>query len=178
MTFARCRDGLLNELRLLGARQVVLSTNYELGQRTGLPLKGGRVDDKGVAVYFMFKGKSLCMACDRYSSPEGNIRSLTLAIAGMRALERHGGGTMMERAFAGFEALPPPAGSGPRHKWCWEILGITRPEAADDYTVRKAHRNRIAENHPDQGGSHEAMSELNVARDTALAIIAKRRKTL
>lgn len=176
LTFARCRDGLLNELRLLGARQIVLSTNYELGQRTGLPLKSGRVDDKGVAVYFVFKGKSLCMACDRYSSAEGNIRSLTLAIAGMRALERHGGGTMMERAFAGFEALPPPAAnSAPPRRSCWDVLGITRPDLADAYTISKSYRNRAKDAHPDaDGGSEGAMQELNAARDEALALIGRR----
>lgn len=175
-TFARARDGLLSELRLLGAAHVVLSTNYELGTRSNLPLKSGRVDDKGVAVYFTLKKKQMCMACDAYASAEGNIRSLTLAIGGMRALERHGGGFMMERAFSGFEALPPPsANSAQPKRSCWDILGIKNPAIADVYTVKRSHRNRVLEVHPDQGGSDAVMSELNVARDEALAIIEKRR---
>lgn len=181
-TFSRATAGLVKELRLLGATHVVISTNYELGTRTGLPKKGGRIDDKGVAVYFTYAGqkapftkRQMVMACDQYSSAEGNIRSLTLAIAGMRALERHGGGHMMERAFSGFEALPPPSASGaPPKRTCWQILGITRPDLADAYAVKKSHRNRVMENHPDQGGSEAIMSELNVARDEALAIVAKR----
>lgn len=177
LTFARCRDVLLKELRLLGARNVVLSTNYELGVRTNLPLSSKRVpEDKGIAVYFTLKGKALCMACDRYSSAEGNIRSLTLAIAGMRALERHGGGFMMERAFAGFEALPPPSSTqAPPRRTCWQVLGINNPSLADAYTVSKSYRNRAKELHPDQpGGSQEAMTELNAARDEAMRILSTR----
>ena len=48
------------------------------------------------------------MAMDRFTSVAGNLRSLTLAIEAMRQLNRHGGGTMMERAFAGFVAIAPP----------------------------------------------------------------------
>lgn len=173
-TFARARDGLLKELRLLGARQVVLSTNYELGTRTNLPLKKGNPSDKGVAVYFLLKGKPLCMACDKYSSPEGNIRSLTLAIGGMRALERHGGGVMMEKAFAGFEALPPPSGAtqAPQRD-CWRILGLSGGEVTEA-RIRAAYRKLAMECHPDQGGSDQAMRDLVWARDQALAAIAVR----
>ena len=48
------------------------------------------------------------MARDAYKTVAGNMRSLTLAIEAMRQLERHGGSTMMERAFQGFAAIAPP----------------------------------------------------------------------
>ena len=48
------------------------------------------------------------MACDRFDNAAANMRSLGLAIEAMRQLERHGVGTMMERAFTGFVALPAP----------------------------------------------------------------------
>lgn len=181
-TFSRATTGLLKELRLLGATHIVISTNYELGTRTGLPKKQGRIDDKGVAVYFIYRGqhapftkRQMVMACDKYSSAEGNIRSLTLAIAGMRALERHGGGYMMERAFSGFEALPPPtATSAPPRPSCWEVLGIKRPDLADAHAVGKAFNREIFNCHPDHGGTAEKMSALTAARAEAMSNIAAR----
>lgn len=174
LTFARARDGLLKELRLLGATHVVLSTNYELGTRTNLPLASrGTPADKGIAVYFSFKKKPMCMACDRYANAEGNVRSLTLAIAGMRALERHGGGFMMERAFSGFEALPPPTGTQePPRPSCWMILGFTPSMARTAENVRARYRARVMECHPDQGGTDKAMADLTRARDTAMRLVA------
>jgi hypothetical protein len=50
----------------------------------------------------------MTMACDRFDNAAANMRSLGLAIEAMRQLERHGGGAMMEKAFSGFVALPPP----------------------------------------------------------------------
>ena len=47
------------------------------------------------------------MACDCFGSAAANMRLPGLAIEAMRRLER-GGGAMMERAFSGFAALPPP----------------------------------------------------------------------
>jgi len=95
---------LLYELRLLGARDVVISTNH----RT-VPVNGERVDDEGVAIYFKRKGKEMAVARDYYTTAANNLRSLFHAIKALRTVERHGGGAMMERAFTGFAALPPPA---------------------------------------------------------------------
>lgn len=107
------------ELRRLGATHVTISTNIPVRQ-DGLPYADylrRRMDDPGVAVYFKLKGKPLSMARDRYWTPWENLHSLVLAIEAMRSIERHGGSTMMERAFDGFAALPPPDS-------CWKILGI------------------------------------------------------
>jgi hypothetical protein len=90
-------------------------------RQDGLPYSDAtkrRYDDPGVAVYFTLKGKPLAMARDRYWTPWENMRSLVLAIEAIRSIERHGGSTLMERAFSGFTALPAP-------KSCWEILGLS-----------------------------------------------------
>src|SRR5580698_11092428 len=71
---------LLSELRLLGARSVVISSNVPL-RNDGLPYaseSNRKYDDPGVAVYFMLKGKRLSMARDKYWTPWENIRSLVL----------------------------------------------------------------------------------------------------
>ena len=52
------------------------------------------------------------MAQDQHLGLLDDIRSLSLAIEGLRQMQRQGGRVMLERAFAGFAALPTP-GSGP-----------------------------------------------------------------
>jgi hypothetical protein len=84
------------------------------------------------------------------------MRSLTLAIEAMRQLERHGGGTMMERAFTGFAAIAPPDWKKP-----WrEVFGV-KPDWQGDITA--LYREKAKNRHPDTGGSDSLMAELNVA---------------
>ena len=154
---------LQNELRLLGAKNVVISSNVPV-RNDGLPYAEAakrRYDDPGVAVYFTLKGKPLSMARDRYLTPWENMRSLVLTIDGLRSMERHGGSTMMDRAFSGFAQLPKPSGAD----W-WEVLQV-RPDASRD--VIDANFKRLArDRHPDRGGSDHQMAELNRARDQAM----------
>ena len=68
VSFAEARDGLIDELRLLGASDVVLSTNIEL-RLDGLPYANRRsVEDTGVSVFFTFKGDRRVICCDRYDT--------------------------------------------------------------------------------------------------------------
>jgi hypothetical protein len=149
---------LQNELRLLGAQHVVISSNVPL-RNDGLPYANEtkrRYDDPGVAVYFTLKGKALSMARDIYWTPWENIRSLILAIDAIRSIERHGGSTMMERAFAGFAAIAPPNWKKP-----WrEVFGV-QPDWRGDIT--NLYREKAKNRHPDMGGSDTLMAELNVA---------------
>lgn len=156
----RVYRGLKDELRRIGATNIVVSTNQPL-RGDGAPYAQQRnIQDTGVAVYFTRNGKSLVMAQDRFWSIIGNMRSLTMAIEGLRQMERHGGATMMERAFDGFLALPPAAD-------CWGILGISRPTAGP-VTARgaviNAFRARVKEKH----GTGADMDRIVKARDQAL----------
>lgn len=149
---------LQNELRLLGARNVVISSNVPLRQ-DGLPYASEtkrRYDDPGVAVYFILKGKTLSMARDLYNTPWENIRSLILAIDAMRSIERHGGSTMMDRAFSGFAAIAPPDWKKP-----WRQVFGVQPDWRGDITA--LYREKARNRHPDAGGSDQLMAELNVA---------------
>lgn len=139
------RVELANELQRLGAKGVILSTNIEL-RLDGLPYSNRRApDDPGIAVYFTLSGEAMVMAQDQYRRVPDNIRSLTLAIAGMRQMQRHGGGTMLKRAFAGFAALPPPnadfsqpaAIHVPPAPW-WQVLEVAENSSAD--VIKAAYR--------------------------------------
>lgn len=70
---------------------------------------------------------------------------------------------ILERAFTGFAALPPP-------KSPWEVLGI--PVGSPSDVIERAFRAKAMDAHPDRGGSHNLMSELNRAREDALRGVA------
>lgn len=99
------------------------------------------------------------MAIDRYTRVADNLAAIAATLSAMRAIERHGGAQILERAFTGFTALPAP-------KSWRDILQVgTKPTRA----IIEANYRRLAKDrHPDNGGSNDAMAELNAARDAAL----------
>lgn len=166
-TFASVRDSLFREIKLLGGSHVVLSTNVAL-RRDGAPLANQRQPaDKGVAVYFLRRGRQMVFACDRWDKIEDNLRAIEKTIDAVRGMERWGASEMMERAFAAFEALPAP-------RSCWDVLGV-RPGARTD-EINGAYRVMARRAHPDAGGSEAAMAELNRARDDAIRASAEQMK--
>ncbi len=147
---------VLNEIRRLGASNSVISTNIELRQ-DGLPYANRRApDDKGVAVYFTYRGKSMCFACDKWDKVGDNIYAVGKTIEALRGIERWGTGEMVEQAFHGFVALPSA-------KTPWEVLGL-QPGATES-EIDAAWRSLARVMHPDKaGGSQLAMQDLNEAR--------------
>jgi hypothetical protein len=149
---------LQRQLRLLGASNVVISSNVPV-RNDGLPYADAarrRYDDPGVAIYFTLNGKALSMARDKYWTPWENMRSLVLTIDGLRSMERHGGSTMMQRAFSGFASLAPPDWKKP-----WrEVFGV-KPDWEGD--IRELFKQKAKHRHPDAGGNDDLMAELNVA---------------
>jgi hypothetical protein len=101
----------MNEIRKLGSKQVVISSNLEL-RNDGLPRASQRAPtDQGVAVYFNLNGRSQCFPCDRWTTVEHNLWAIAKSIEALRGLERWGAKTMVDAAFRGFQALPAPDGS-------------------------------------------------------------------
>lgn len=127
-------------------------------RQDGLPYAQQRViNDPGVAVYFVRNKRPMVMAQDRFGTVLGNMRSLTTAIKGLRQMERHGGATMMERAFDGFAALPPPDD-------CWTILGGNAAKHWTRDAVMEAFRDQARKLH----GPGADMDRLVKARNEAL----------
>lgn len=145
--------------------QAVISTNMKV-RLDGLPYSGQSEPlDVGVAVYFEFDGKATVMCCDKWTRVADNLNSIAATLDAMRALERYGV-SESERAFTGFMALPAPGEV--KARTCWEVLGIAATTSAK--AINEAWRERAKTCHPDTpGGSHDAMSELNTARDQAAA---------
>lgn len=157
-SFAVARDNLVVEVRRLGGRNLVISTNIPLRQ-DGLPYANYRkIDDEGVAVYFTYNGKQMCFACDRWDKVEHNMHAIVKTIDALRGIARWGTGDMLEAAFTGFTALPAP---GAPRTWR-EVLGVAA-DIRELSIARAAYRVLASRHHPDKGGSHEAMTELNAA---------------
>lgn len=140
-------------------QDVVVSTSVRT-RLDGLPRSGERKpEDPGAAVYWETrKRERRVMAIDRYTEVADNLAAIALTLDAMRAIERHGGAQILDRAFTGFVALPAPG-----HLKHWrDVLGA---HGVSDYeTVRGLYRQRASAAHPDrEGGSHDAMAELNTA---------------
>lgn len=167
VTLGRARDELVRELELLGAKDVVISSNVPV-RRDGLPYSDTREpEDPGVAVYFARvvgtdrRRVPFVVACDAYNKVTSNLRAVGVTIEALRAIQRHGASEMLEQAFTGFAALPSASTSKP---W-WEVLGVERDATSEE--VMGAYRELARIHHPDAGGSHERMVEINAALSVA-----------
>lgn len=156
VTFDRARKLLRAELERMGAHDVILSTNVQL-RLDGNPYADRKAPaDPGVAVYFKYKGNSMCFACDRWDTVCDNIWAIHHTIEALRGIARWGSGDMLEAAFTGFQALPAPAGK----EW-WDVLQCTRDNSLE--VIEQQYKRLARDHHPDNGGSSEKMAELNAA---------------
>lgn len=153
----------LQRLGVASADDFVVSTNLKLTMSGRPRADQGEPTDPGVALYWNQGKHNRVMAIDRYDRVRDNIAAIAATLEAMRAIERHGGATILERAFTGFAALEAP-------KTCWQILGVAQDAAPD--TINEAFRNRARSLHPDAGGDHGQFAELSAARDEALRAAA------
>lgn len=149
------------ELERLGVVEgdAVISTNLPV-RLDGLPRSDAkRPADPGAAVYWQREGEApRCMAIDVYDDVADNLAAIAATLEALRAIERHGGALVMERAFAGFDALPAPSA---RKTWR-EVLGLSPADGLE--AARAAYRRLAAEAHPDRpSGSHDRMASINAA---------------
>jgi hypothetical protein len=162
LTIAAGTERVLESLNRMGFnRSVVISSNLAL-RSDGLPRSGQRdPDDPGVAVYWGTGKKARCMAVDQYDRVSDNLAAIAATLEAMRAIERHGGAAILDRAFTGFVALPNP-------EQPWQVLGLetSSPSRAQ---IDEAYRKLAMTNHPDRGGDQQQMARINAARDDLYA---------
>lgn len=136
------KNEILHELKLMGAKEIIISTNLKL-RIDGYPYSNQRQpDDVGVAVYFKFKGHARCIPCDDWNKIEHNMRAIAKTVGALRGIG------MVDAAFT----------------W-WKVLGV--PVNATFDQVEQAYRDKAFEYHPDRGGDHQKMAEINSAMETA-----------
>lgn len=165
----RAYNNMLGELRRLGATNVVVSTMLKLRQ-DGHPYASQRIpEDPGVAVYFTYKKKQSVIAADKWYLIGDNYHAIGKCVEAMRGMERWGAGTMMDKAFEGFESLPAPEdGAAVTRQW-FNVLGVAPGASRDE--LRLARIGLAKRYHPDSGRepSHEKMCEVNEAYEQATA---------
>jgi hypothetical protein len=84
--YHRAAGDVRTEIERLGGKNIVISTNLQLRQ-DGLPYANQRMpNDPGVAVYFTYKGKQTCFACDRWNRIEHNLRAIFKTIEALRGI--------------------------------------------------------------------------------------------
>ena len=155
VTFAVARDELMAEVRRMGGKNAILSTDIPL-RRDGLPYANHNPPkDKGAAIYFQYKGNPMSFACDAWDRVQDNIWSIRKTIEALRGIERWGASDMLERAFTGFQALPEA-----RTNW-WDILEVSDAATVDE--IKDARKRLSLVHHPDKGGSTEMMAKINQA---------------
>lgn len=162
VTVAQGADRVLESLRLMGVvpDNVVISSNVRptlSGRPSG---SGPQPGDPGVAVYWTRRGQQQrCMAIDRYTKVADNLAAIAATLEAMRAIERHGGAEILDRAFTGFVALPSP-------EQPWQVLGVQM--SATRAEIEQAYRRLAMQHHPDRGGDAGAMARINAAREAML----------
>lgn len=140
-------------------KQLDICADVHTGVQGGFLSNRGWRDDPGAVVSFDLDGKNFTIACDRYDTPSGNLCAIAAHIEGLRAQERHGVATI-EEMLGAHAALPEPMGRG----W-WIVLELS-PDATREQIDAK-YRELAKKLHPDTGGSHEEMTELNAAYEQA-----------
>lgn len=145
------------ELQRMGVQDddLVISSNLKL-RLDGFPRSGqGEPDDPGIAVYWRDTNVDgwpmRCMAVDRYQRVADNIAAVAATLDAMRAIERHGGAEILNRAFTGFAALEAPGAS--REHWSATLGVASTATRADIDAAWHRLRGRL---HPDRHGGDES----------------------
>lgn len=166
VTIAEGTKRVLYEAQRLGVRDgdAILSTNIVL-RLDGFPRSDQKEPaDPGAAVYWKLPTDRThkVMAIDRYDRVADNLAAVAATLEAMRAIERHGGAQILERAFTGFEALPAPKGHEGHRNW-WDVMRFPSQDGQTVESIKARYRLMAAELHPDAGGTDAKMAELNGA---------------
>ena len=149
-TVSSSLDALDRELKLMRAKNLILSSNYTLGDTNP--------KDPGVCAYFLLDDQSVAMPCDRWLKIEENVTAIAKTVEALRGIERWGSRAMLKAIFTGFKALPQST-SG--LAW-WDVLQV-RPDASHD-VVQENFRRLARQRHPDSNqGVDKGVAEVNQA---------------
>lgn len=166
-SFVVARDSLFDELRLMGAKNIILSSNVEL-RRDGLPYAGRTPDEPAVAVYFDREGVQQCIPCDKWNRVQDNIQAIRKTVEALRGLERWGAKSMVDAAFQGFKALPSSIEVSDNQAW-WEILGVD--SSANPIEIKRAYLHLAKRWHPDNpDGDNARFKRIKAAYDQAISM--------
>jgi hypothetical protein len=166
LTIAEAVERVRAELTRMQVSDNDLVINSDLKLRLdGLPMSNQREpEDPGAAVYWRDASRDgwpmRCMAIDRYDRVADNLAAIAATLDAMRAIERHGGADIQNRAFTGFVAIENKSAHGS------DVLGThalsTRAE------IDAAYRRLRSQHHPDKGGDADMFNRIQKAYEEAL----------
>ena len=173
VTRSQAFSNILDELRKMDARDVQFDTGTEHQKRNlNKPYANRGFDDPGVVVRFERDGQQFAVPYDRWDNSRDNAQAIPRYLNAKRALERYGIETV-GREFA-TQRLPLDdenrdavvIGTAPNQPDPHEILKVS-PDASDA-VVKAAARQRLAKNHPDQGGDRDEFQRVKQAKEELL----------
>jgi len=175
-TLGEARDGLLAELKHLGATTVIISSNLPL-KRDGTPYaRQAGIQDAGVAVYFTYLDGPRALACDKWLVLADNFQALRKTVEAMRALPRWGCSDIMRGTFTGLLALPPARSGAPAAGEWWPLV-LNLPATATEAAIRQASRELLGGIGRDATLSEEErqhqQERIILARGKALGALSK-----
>lgn len=158
-SISQCVSDVLHQLGQMGINDynIIISTNLRL-RIDGLPYSNQpQPQDPGVSVWWHKSPDNdrKVIAVDKYARVEENIYAIAMTLDAMRGIKRWGGGEILDRAFTGFVALPPPSTESWRD--VLEYDGNNVFIAKDFYLVARSKA------HPDKGGSTEKFQAVEQA---------------
>jgi len=158
-------QNILDELRgWEGVRDVQLDSGAEHTKKNAnKPYANASYDDPGVVVRFQKDGEDMAAACDRWDNPRDNAQDLYHYLHETRMQEQRGTVTGQSE----YDKLRLPSGDAeaadpPPHV----TLGVH--EDASESAIQNAYRKRVAETHPDKGGSEESFKRVVRAKEAML----------
>lgn len=148
-----------DELEQIGIayEDIIISSNV-LPRMDNRPRSGQKEPNYvGVAVYWKNdKGEWQCMALDSYDRVADNLAAIAATLESFRAIKRHGGASILNRAFKGFVALPEPS----QCRWWW-VLDVAETASLED--VEQSYKRLRSRAHPDNGGNDEWFNAVETA---------------
>jgi len=148
---------LQKQIKLMGGKNLILSSNYTLGS--------ANPKEPGVVAYFDWCAEphkypqqflSMAIPCDRWLRIEHNVQAIALTVEAMRGMERWGAKHMIKAMFTGFKALPAAKSSD----W-WVVLDVDRNAQVDH--IKERYRSLVKQFHPDNGGSTDDFRRVQTA---------------
>lgn len=170
-SFAKARDGVIDELRRMGAKDIIISTNVPLkkdGNPYAVPFGSLNItDDTGIAVYFTFNKEQKVLCCDVWITLDDNMQSINKTVEALRGIDRWKCSDILNQTFTGFKALPEKIYIN-GHTW-FEILGVEQTAGVD--VIKEAYRKKVKHFHPDVGGSIEQFDVITKAYQQGLLFL-------
>ena len=139
---------IARELNLFEGTQLIISTNLNY-RKDGMPYSNQKEpNDKGVAIYFIYNGQQMVLACDSFNKIGCNLWAIAKTIEAMRGIDRWGCSQILSKAFTGLTALP----ENTQENW-WQVLQVD-PDASEAI-VKESYRSLAKKYHPDLNGDDD-----------------------